>query len=173
MKKNLMSVIILALLVVNLVLTSVLMFTIYPQSKAANELITKICNAISLDLNSGSATGLGNLPLDQVELYAVDAGNDMTFNLKKGDDNKIHYAILKISLSVNKTSVLYGNSGSAPLTEKEALIKDAIDSVVGTYTQEEFEANKESIKKEILKKVQNIFGAEYVIGVSYGKAVTN
>ena len=122
MKKNLMSVIILALLVVNLVLTSVLMFTIYPQSKAANELITKICNAISLDLNSGSATGLGNLPLEQVELYAVDAGNDMTFNLKKGDDNKIHYAILKISLSVNKTSVLYGNSGSAPLTEKEAFL---------------------------------------------------
>ena len=167
-----MSVIILAVLVVNLVLTSVLMFTIYPQSKAANELITKICNAISLDLNSGSATGLGNLPLDQVEMYAVNAGTDMTFNLKKGSGKDTPYVVMQISLSINKTSVLYGNSGVTPLTEKETLIKDAIDSVVGSYTKDEFDADKESIKKEILKKVQNIFGAEYVIGVSYGKAVT-
>ena len=172
MKKNLMSVIILALLVVNLVLTSVLMFTIYPQAKAANELITKICNAISLDLNSGSATGLGNLPLDQVEMYSVNGGADMTFNLKKSD-GKTAYALLQVSLSINKGSVNYESSGTTPLSEKETLIKDAIDSVIGNYTKDEFETDKESLKKEILKKLQNTFGAEYVIGISFGKAVTS
>lgn len=173
MKKNLMSVIILALLVVNLVLTAVLMFTIYPQTKAANELITKICNAINLDLNSGSATGLGNLPLDKVELYAVNEGKDMTFNLKKGESNKSEYAVIGVSLSINKTSQTYEASGIAPLSEKEALIKDAIDSIIRTYTKEEFDTNTETVKKEILKRVQNIFGAEYVIGISFTKGVSN
>ena len=173
MKKNLMSVIILALLVVNLVLTSILMFTIYPQAKNANELITAICHAINMDLQSGAASGLGNLPLDKVELYAVNGGADMNFNLKKGSGTKTEYAIIAASLSINKTSNTYEQSGTAILSEKEEYIKDAIDTVVGKYTKEEFDTNKEAVKKEILKKIQNIFGADYVIGISFGKSVTN
>lgn len=173
MKKNLMSVIILALLVVNLVLTSILMFSIYPQTKAANELITKICNAISLDLNSGAATGLGSLPLSDVELYAVSEGADMTFNLKKSEESKTQYAVIGVSLSVNKTSSEYKANGVTPLSEKEALIKDAIDSIIRTYTKDEFDTNTDAVKKEILKKLQNTFGAEYVIGISFTKGVTN
>ena len=173
MKKNLMSVIILALLVVNLVLTSVLMFTIYPQAKAANELITAVCNAISLDLHSGSATGLGNLPLDKMELYAVNGGADMTFNLKKSNSSKSEYAVLGVSLSINKTSSTYEANGTTPLSEKEALIKDTIDSVVGSYTKDEFDTDKEAVKKEILKKLQNTFGADYVIGISFSKSVSS
>ena len=173
MKKNLMSVIILALLIVNLVLTSIMMFTIYPQAKNANELITAICHAIDMDLQSGAATGLGNLPLDKVELYAVNGGADMTFNLKKGTGSKSEYALLQVYLSINKTSNTYEQSGVAPLTEKEAIIKDAIDAVIGTYTKDEFDSNKEAVKKEILKKIQNTFGADYVVGISFGKGVSN
>ena len=39
MKKNLMTLIILALVVVNLVLTAILMFTIVPQTQKANEMM--------------------------------------------------------------------------------------------------------------------------------------
>ncbi|MGN1154607.1 MAG: flagellar basal body-associated FliL family protein [Agathobacter sp.] len=173
MKKNLMSVIILALLVVNLVLTSVLMFTIYPQAKAANELITAVCNAIDLDLHSGAASGLGSIPLDKVELYSVNDGADMTFNLKKGDSNKTEYAVIGVALSINKTSSTYEKDGVTQLSEKEPLIKDTIDSVIRTYTKDEFDTNTDAVKKEILKKLQNIFGADYVIGISFTKGVTN
>lgn len=173
MKKNLMSVIILALLVVNLVLTSVLMFTIYPQAKAANELITAVCNAISLDLHSGAASGLENLPLDKVELYAVNGGAEMTFNLKKGDSSKTEYAVIGVALTVNKTSSTYEADGTTPLSEKEALIKDTLDSVIRTYTKDEFDTDIDTVKKEILKKIQNTFGADYVIGISFTKGVTS
>ena len=48
MKKNLMTVIILALVLVNLVLTAILAFTIIPQTRKSNQLIDKIASAIDL-----------------------------------------------------------------------------------------------------------------------------
>ena len=50
MKKNLMTVIILALVLVNLVLTAILAFTIIPQTRKSNQLIDKIASAIDLEL---------------------------------------------------------------------------------------------------------------------------
>lgn len=173
MKKNLMSVIILALLVVNLVLTSILMFTIYPQAKAANELITAVCNAIEMDLQSGAATGLGNLPLDQIELYAVNGGQEMTVNLAKGNSSKTEYAVIGVSLSINKKSSRYESSGTTVLAEKEAIVKDAINNIIRKYTKDEFDTNTDKVKKEILKSLQNTFGADFVVGVSFTKNVTN
>lgn len=66
MKKNLISVLILALCFANLVLTALLIFTIIPETKKANNLIDQVCQAISLDLNSGTATSGSQLPQDQM-----------------------------------------------------------------------------------------------------------
>lgn len=49
MKKNLITVIVLALVLVNLVLTAILTITILPETKKANELITQVCSAINLE----------------------------------------------------------------------------------------------------------------------------
>lgn len=64
MKKNLISVVILALVFANFVLTALLMFSVLPETKKANTLIEKVCSAIDLDLNSGAATGTSNISID-------------------------------------------------------------------------------------------------------------
>lgn len=46
MKKNLISVVILALVFANFVLTALLMFSVLPETKKANTLIEKVCSAI-------------------------------------------------------------------------------------------------------------------------------
>lgn len=48
MKKNLITVIILALVLANLILTAILVFTIIPQTKKSNQLIDQVCSAINL-----------------------------------------------------------------------------------------------------------------------------
>ena len=53
MKKNLITVIILALVLANLILTAILVFTIIPQTKKSNQLIDQVCSAINLELQSG------------------------------------------------------------------------------------------------------------------------
>ena len=89
MKKNLVTVITLALVLVNLVLTVVLTISIVPETKKANELITKVCGAIDLDLESGSATSAENIPIEDLEVYNIE--DKMTINLKKGEDGKDHF----------------------------------------------------------------------------------
>ena len=81
MKKNLISVLILALCFANLVLTALLIFTIIPETKKANNLIDQVCEAISLDLNSDTATSGSQLPQDQIVDYALTAdGDTLTLN---------------------------------------------------------------------------------------------
>ena len=63
MKKNLISVLILALVFANFVLTAILMFTVLPETQKANTLIEKVCSAIDLDLNSGGTNGTSSIPI--------------------------------------------------------------------------------------------------------------
>ena len=163
MKKNLMTVIILALVFANFVLTALLMFTIYPQTKKANELITRVCEAIDLELNSGAATGLSNLPIDQIETYDVAAGENITINLKDGG-----YAVVSVAISVNTESDIYKDNGTTTLSTKESIIKDCIIETVGNYNKEEL-ANKDAVKADLLKTLQKTFGADFVVGISFPK----
>ena len=166
MKKNLMTVIILALVVANFAMTAIMMFTIMPQTKKANELITKVCEAIDLELNSGAATGLSNLPIAQIETYDVASGESLTINLKDGG-----YAVVAVAISVNNESEIYEKSTIEPLSTKESIIKDSINKIIGQYTKEELNSNTEIVQAEILKNLQKTFGAEYVVGVSFPKIV--
>ncbi|MBQ8519028.1 MAG: flagellar basal body-associated FliL family protein [Agathobacter sp.] len=162
MKKNLMTVIILALVFANFVLTAIMMFTVIPTTQKANELITKVCEAIDLELNSGAATGLSNLPVDQIATYAVSGGETMTINL--ADD---HYALVAVSLSVNKESDRYKDATTEILTEQEAIIKNTINQIIRQYTKEEFLKNSQAVQDEICKSLQKTYGTDYVVGVSF------
>ena len=100
MKKNLITVITLALVVMNLVLTVILTITILPETKKANELITKVCSAIDLDLESGSATSNADIPIDQIDVYDIE--DQQTINLKSSGDGKDHFAVITVSISMIK-----------------------------------------------------------------------
>ena len=162
MKKNLMTVIILALVFANFVLTAIMMFTVLPQTQKANELITKVCEAIDLELNSGAATGLSNLPVDQIATYAVNGGESMTINLS--DD---HFAMVAVSLSINKESDRYVDATTEILTEQEAIIKGTINQIIRQYTKEEFLKNSTAVQDEICKSLQKTYGTDYIVGVSF------
>ena len=163
MKKNLMTVIILALVFANFVLTAIMMFTVVPTTQKANELITKVCESIDLELNSGAATGLSNLPIDQIETYDVAAGENITINLKDGG-----YAVVSVAISVNTESDIYKDNGTTTLSTKESIIKDCIIETVGNYNKEEL-ANKDAVKADLLKTLQKTFGADFVVGISFPK----
>ena len=168
MKKNLISVLILALVFANFVLTAILMFSVLPETKKANTLIEKVCSAIDLDLNSGTASGVSNVPIDQQDIYKVNAGEKITTNLAKGSDGKNHYAVLKVSLVLNKKSDNYATYNQDFFTSQDETIKNDI----GNYTVDEFEANKDEAKGEILSDMQELFGADLVVGVNFSESTS-
>lgn len=164
MKKNLISVLILALVLANLILTGILAFTIIPQTKKSNELIDKVCNAIHLELESGESI---SVPIENI--YVHNLVDEFTCNLKKGDDGKDHFALFKVGFSLNTESEEYDEgAGIEILTSKETIIRDRVNSIVSKFTIDEFNADGNyAVKQEILKEMQSLFGAEFIVGVSF------
>lgn len=167
MKKNLITVITLALVVVNLVLTVILTITILPETKKANELITKVCSAIDLDLESGSATSNANIPIDQIEVYNID--DEQTINLKQDGDGKDHFAIITVSISMDTKNSDYKEL-QPQVEEKVNLIKGDINNIVSQYTIDEIKNNQSAVQDEILKDLQKMFGSDFIVAVGFPTA---
>lgn len=167
MKKNLITVITLALVVVNLVLTVILTITILPETQKANELITKVCSAIDLDLESGSATSNANIPIDQIEVYNID--DEQTINLKQDGDGKDHFAMITVSISMDTKNSDYKEL-KPQVEEKVNLIKGDINNIVSQYTIDEIKNNQSAVQDEILKDLQKMFGFDFIVAVGFPTA---
>ncbi len=173
MKKNLISVLILALVIANLVLSAILVFTIIPQTKKSNELITKVCSAIDLELASGANENASTVPIENIETYTIAEG--FTINLKDGSDGKDHYAMISVSLSMNNKSEAYekyGKNSGEGLSAKESIIRNDINAIVGQYTLEEFNEDTQAVQDAILKDLQELFGTDFIVAVNFTSVTT-
>lgn len=171
MKKNLISVIILALLVVNIVLTAIMMFSVTSESRKTAALVNNISTALSLELTAqsgGMEEEKVEVPMKNVETYTIP--ESMTIPLKKGEDGEDHYCLLNVGFSINKKGDGYKDYGS-DLSAHETLIRDKIISVFGKYTMDEARANEEQIKEEILQEIQDMFDADFIFGVAFSGVV--
>ncbi|MDD6057549.1 MAG: flagellar basal body-associated FliL family protein [Clostridiales bacterium] len=176
MKKNLITVIVLALVLANLVLTAILAFTIIPQAKKSNELINQICAAINLDLE-GVQRGGTSIPIEDIATYKIE--EKFTSNLMDNGDGRQYYAVYGVSLSINTQSKDFKtyavDETLSGITSKETLIQDAINTVVSSYTIDEFNANGyQDVKDAILVKIQEMFGGsvDFVVGVNFSGVQT-
>ena len=173
MKKNLMTVIILALVLVNLVLTAILAFTIIPQTRKSNQLIDKIASAIDLELEDGSSKDTASVPVEDIEVYDIEAS--FTVNLSPSGDGKDHVAVFSIGLSLNTKSDGYKTyGGSEGLAAKVTIIQSEINTIVNGYTLDEFNANGyQNVKDDILKTLQDMFGgSDFIVGVNFSSVQT-
>ncbi len=167
MKKNLLSIIILALLVVNIVLSAIMMVSVTNASKKTAALVADISTIIGLEIDGLKQTGIAGAVSQQDTVVYNLSNSEMTIPLKTGADGKTHYAVGKVSLSINSLHEDYATYYNDTFSTKEGLIEDIIFSVFSNYTMEEAKANPDQIKAEILKRIQELFGSEFIFGVSY------
>ena len=163
MKKNLMSVIILALVTVNVVLTGIIMFSTVSANRKTIALVDDIAAILNLELESSAGTEeaaeeAAVLP-ENSEVY--DIADSMTVALKSSGDGKDHYAMCSVSFSINTQHEDY-KTYQPMLAAKESKIKSEIIEVVGQYTKEEAQANVHGIEEAILKQVQEMFDSDFV-----------
>lgn len=171
MKKNLITVVILALVVVNLVLTAVLTISIVPETKKANELITKVCSAIDLDLVAGDTAGSLSIDVADMVDYAVNTGGTMTINLKDSGDGNLHYAVLGISLSLDSKNEDFAEKYNATtMATYDNVISDTIKTVISGHTIEEMRSQEDAVKEEILEQLQGLFKSSVIVRVNFSSA---
>ena len=158
MKKNMLSVLILALLIVNVALTSIMMFTMMGTNKKTAKLIDGISTALSLEITDPSMEGVeaeAEVAMEDIKVHQIP--DQLTIGLAKGADGKSHYCVVSISLSLNTKDPDY-EKYSATLGDNEDMIKDKIFQVVGSHTIEEAESNTDGLREEILEAIQQMYG---------------
>ena len=167
MKRNLLSVVILVLVLINTVLSVVLMVSVVGTAKKTSALIDGISEALSLEIESQTSSDVNAaaIPMTSIDVYSV--SESMTIPLAKSDD-KDHYCLIEVSFSINKDHEDYATYGS-DLSPQESLIKDQIRDVISQYTIDEARVNQELIKQQILERVQALYNSDYIFNVSFGE----
>ncbi|MBE5875397.1 MAG: flagellar basal body-associated protein FliL [Lachnospiraceae bacterium] len=165
MKKNLLSIIILALLVVNIVLSAIMMISVSSATKKTASLVADIAAVIGLEIEGLPDSNLAtSVPMSETEVYNITG--ELTIPLKTGEDGKSHFAMGTVSLSMNSAHEDYATY-SETMATKEGLIKDIIFSVMANYTMEEAKSNSAAIKNEIIQEIQKLFGSDFIFAISY------
>ncbi len=166
MKKNMMSIIILALLVVNIALTAAMMFSVVPAANRTNKIVKDVAAVMNLELSSTMGGSDAEVPIEDTLTYEI--ADKMTIPLRKGADEKDHYAVVSISLAMNTKNEDYEKFGSQEsMLERESLIKNEINEVVGSYTLEEAQTNTQAVQTAILDRIQNLFGSKFIYKVVF------
>ncbi len=164
MKKNMLTVIILALCLVNTILSALVVFVVVPTSQRTDKLITQVASVINLELEG---EGASKVDIASIQSYKIEEAK--TMNLKTSENGKEHYAVMDyVSISINTESEDYEKL--QPLLETQnSAIMDVVDSVMSNYTYEEAINNREQMKEEILSELKRHFGSgDFVIGVTLG-----
>lgn len=170
MKKNLLSVLILALVLVNLVLNIVMIFSVFPAAKKTNKMITQICGILDIELASDEETA-EKVSMDKLVVYDLSEGETMTMAFKGGEDGKAHYLVTAVSISMNSESKGYKTYG-ANISEKESIIKGEVSNVVSQYTMEEYLVDPAAVRKEIVKNLQDMFESDFIVDITFSEPIT-
>lgn len=172
MKKNLISIVILALLIVNIVLSAITLSSVVSTNKKTAALVTDIASAIQLDLGiSGDEEEAAEetISMEDVEPYDI---AEMTIPLKKDEngDGKDHFALMSVTLSMNTKDKGYKSYGS-DMDTRVSLIKGEINDVVSQYTVDEARESNHEIEEEILQRIQTMFDSKFIYKVTISSAI--
>lgn len=168
MKKNLITVIILALCIVNLILNIMLVFVCMPSAQKTNNLITQIAAVLNLELTSGNAQP--TVALENIGTYSVEA---QVINLKDDGSGEKHYVQVGLTLELDMSSEDY-ESLNTVLQGAEGPVFDEARNVIQGYTYAEVtdQVTQEKIKKQILTSLQKKYATQCIYSVSFSKFTT-
>lgn len=171
MKKNLLSIVILSLLVVNIVLTVIMMMNVMGTNQKTAAIVTDIASVLNLELDKGDgSSGSGSVSLEDTVVYSVQ--DSMTITLKRDEgDEKDHYCIVKVSFSLDSTNPDYAKygDGAGDLSSMETLMKSEVINVISSYTLSEAQLSQQQMADDILKRIQELYGSNFIYKVSFSE----
>jgi len=164
MKKNLISIMVLALLVVNVVLTAVMMFSVIGAAKKTTALVNNIASVLNIELTKDETETESVVAI--ADSVTVDIPDTLTISLKKGDDGKDHYCLVNVSIYLNSKHEDYATY-SETVASNTSLFKSIIIDVIGSHTLDEVKGNPEAIRDEILNQIQTAYGSTFIYKVTF------
>jgi flagellar FliL protein len=169
MKKNILTVVILALGVINLILTSLIVFVVVPTTAKTNAIISNVATIIDLELEAPNENETEKVKVTDIENYTIEEKQIINLKLDPQEGKK-HYVSLQLSLSMNKTNEDY-ESLKPQVETSITQITEIVADVFSKYTYTEAQENKDQIKAEALKGIQDYFDSDFIIDVAFGSII--
>jgi len=145
-----------------------MMVNVSSASQKTAKLVTDIAKVLQLEITDGTIASPESVPIENVEVYPIE--EQLTIPLKTGEDGQAHFCLVSVSLSMNTKSDGY-KEYSSTLESKESLITAKIYDIIGSYTLEEAQANKELMSQDILKEVQQMYDSDFIFQVSFSNII--
>lgn len=162
MKKNLLTVLILALVLVNIILSAVMMFSVMGTNRKTAALVNQAAAVLNLELEPEAEEE--QVSISDLAFWSL--SDSMTIPLLS-EDGENHYIRFEVAFSMNTTTKGYKKYGAdVEAGTYESIIKDAINDTVSKYTLAECNSNFDMIKAEVLKNVQNLFDQDFIHSVA-------
>lgn len=171
MKKNLLTIIILAFQVVQVVILGFILLSLMTTNSKAVTVLNDVAAAFELE-QAGGLGGAGvdpmsvnqNVAIADIGRYQVNAGEAITVTLtinptESGGDGRQHYAQITAELLMDMTNENYA-ANEPLLAGMDTSIQTKIDEVVRKYTYETVMTNQDTIKQEILSALWEMFGGQ-------------
>jgi len=163
MKNNLLTIIILALLVVNIILSGIMMISFMGTNKKTADLVSDIAAVLNLELGVDEEEEEPMIPMSEQVPWAIEGAMTIPLQNEKtldADGNVIstkeHYIAFNVSFSLYTKGDGYKNYGEE-FGNYETLIKDAINSTVSVHTIDECRNDFDAIRAEMLEAVKGLF----------------
>lgn len=169
MKKSMLNVITLALVLINLVLTVILTFSLVSTNNKTNNLITKVAQIIDLDVGGISADGTsGNnvYNIDDLSGVEVLSGDSNSITVTYTENGKTRYAVIKgVTIYLNKKAKDYTTKAES-VNNGMNFIASCITNEALKYDSSTIVASKQTIEENLLKTLQSQFQTQTICKVT-------
>lgn len=170
MKKNILTIVIMAATLVNTVLLMVLIFTVMPASNKTSNLVDKVASVIDLEIEDADPEEQ-EWTIDDLQAYTKTYDKTVNINLKKdaGEDAN-HYAQLSgFSVSFN-TKADDWETISESITANDIYVDDIVKETIASYTVSTIDQTQ--VKTEIVKKIQEKYNTKAVVLINLNGFLT-
>lgn len=173
MKKNLLTIIVIALLIVNIVLTGIMMISMMGTNKKTADLVSDIAAVLNLELGVEEEEEVVEIPMSQqfiwnltdkleIPLQSEDIV-DVDGNITGKKDHYIVFTTIAFSLDTKaKGYKEYGEN----IANYESMVRDAVTSTVSKHTIDDCRNDFDTIREEVLEAVRALFDEEFIYNVA-------
>ncbi|MCR5692115.1 MAG: hypothetical protein K6G62_07840 [Eubacterium sp.] len=164
MKKNILTIIIMATCLVNLVMNVVLVFSIMPAMNKTSNLVDKVASVVDLEIEDANKEE-EEYTIQDLVTFDIAYETSVKINLQSDEgDSKAHYAVLDgVVVSFNSKAEDFEAINTSVQTNP-VYVNDIVKETISGYTVTTI--NEATVRQEVIKKIQEKYNSKCIVDVS-------
>lgn len=166
MKKNILTIVIMAATLVNLILNVVILFSVTPAMNKTGNLVDKVASIIDLEIDAKDDEE-EEYTIEDLIPYNIDYEKSLKINLQRdpGDAaDTAHYALFDgIVVSFNSKADDYSKV-SESVQNADIYVQDIVKETISEYSKTTIDETK--IKQEAVKKIRERYNTKCIVEIS-------